>query len=86
MWVSLSPVLCWEANGIIANRTLEDLDAYYRSNPPLIVVNDPDAISAKRPLKYIEHEDEELQKNTKRSMMKAGAVVEVESSTVEYLE
>ncbi|KAB8069715.1 putative MFS sugar transporter [Aspergillus leporis] len=69
-----------------SNRTLEDLDAYYRSNPPLIVVNDPDAISAKRPLKYIEHEDEELQKNTKRSMMKAGAVVEVESSTVEYLE
>ncbi|GLA26509.1 hypothetical protein AnigIFM63326_003669 [Aspergillus niger] len=34
-----------------ANRTLEDLDAYYRSNPPLIVINDPDAISVKRPLK-----------------------------------
>ncbi|KAL2829594.1 hypothetical protein BJY01DRAFT_254946, partial [Aspergillus pseudoustus] len=48
-----------------ANRTLEDVDAYYRSNPPLIVVGDPDAISTKRPLKFIQHEDEELQKRAK---------------------
>ncbi|KAI9926195.1 hypothetical protein ASPWEDRAFT_43563 [Aspergillus wentii DTO 134E9] len=48
-----------------ANRTLEDVDAYYRSNPPLIVVGDPDAISTKRPLKFIQHEDEEVQRNAK---------------------
>ncbi|RAQ54650.1 hypothetical protein AFGD_003823 [Aspergillus flavus] len=34
-----------------ANRTLEDIDAC-----------DPDAISVKRPLKYIEHEDHEMKK------------------------
>ncbi|KAK9321833.1 sugar transporter [Lipomyces orientalis] len=43
-----------------SNRTLEDMDAYYRTNPSLIVIGDPDAISAKRPLKFIQHEDEEL--------------------------
>jgi hypothetical protein len=32
------------------------MDAYYRSNPPLIVTTDPDAVSRKRPQKYIEHE------------------------------
>ena len=46
-----------------ANRSLEDIDAYYRSNPGLIVVNDPDAICVKRPMKYILHEQEEVQKN-----------------------
>ncbi|KAB8277247.1 general substrate transporter [Aspergillus minisclerotigenes] len=45
-----------------ANRTLEDIDAYYRSNPSLIVIKDPDAISVKRPLKHIEHEDHEMKK------------------------
>ncbi|KAH8434473.1 sugar porter family MFS transporter [Aspergillus melleus] len=50
-----------------ANRTLEDIDAYYRSNPPLIVVGDPDAVSTKRPLRFIEHEDAEVQRNAKQS-------------------
>lgn len=53
------------ANDCQANRTLEDVDAYYRTNPPLIVVCDPDAVSAKRPLKYIQHEDEEIQRKAK---------------------
>ncbi|KAL4863064.1 hypothetical protein BDV12DRAFT_177979 [Aspergillus spectabilis] len=48
-----------------SNRTLEDLDAYYRTNPSPIVIGDPDATSVKRPLKYIQHEDEELQKHGK---------------------
>ncbi|KAJ5408032.1 Major facilitator superfamily domain general substrate transporter [Penicillium cosmopolitanum] len=48
-----------------ANRTLEDMDAYYRSDPSLIVAGDPDAISTKRPVQYICHEDEEIQKNAK---------------------
>lgn len=33
----------------IANRSLEDLDEYYRTNPSLIVVKDPHAISTKMP-------------------------------------
>lgn len=47
---------------VIANRTLEDVDAYYRSNPSLLVTKDPDATSVKRPLRYIQHEDHEMQK------------------------
>lgn len=41
------------------------MDAYFRSNPSLIVTTDKDAISTKRPAKYIEHENEEIQKNKK---------------------
>ncbi|KAJ5858027.1 hypothetical protein N7455_008921 [Penicillium solitum] len=59
-----------------ANRRLEDIDAYYRSNPPLIVAGDADAISTKRPLQFIYHEDEEVQKNAK----------EVATGAVEYEE
>ena len=46
-----------------ANRTLEDLDDYYRSNPALIVTNDPDAICVKRPQKFIDREEEEIRRN-----------------------
>ncbi|KAL4767646.1 hypothetical protein BDW60DRAFT_226402 [Aspergillus nidulans var. acristatus] len=50
-----------------ANRTLEDIDSYFRSNPPLLVTRDPDAISAKRPLKYVQREDEEIQRRMKEA-------------------
>jgi hypothetical protein len=43
-----------------ASRTLEDLDAYFRSDPSLFVFRDKDAISSTRPLKYIERENEEV--------------------------
>ncbi|KAJ6178201.1 hypothetical protein N7519_008662 [Penicillium mononematosum] len=51
-----------------ANRTLEEMDAYYRSNPPLIVTGDADVISTKRPLHFVYHEDEEVQKNAKEAI------------------
>lgn len=41
-------------------RTLEDLDMYFRSDPSLIVIKDKDAISSKRPLKYIEKDNAEM--------------------------
>lgn len=42
-----------------ADRTLEDLDAYFRENPPVLVFRDKDVTSSKRPAKYIEaHEDQ----------------------------
>ena len=44
------------------------MDAYYRSNPPLIVAGDADAISTKRPLQFIYHEDEEVEKNAKEAL------------------
>lgn len=46
----------------LANRSLEDIDAYYRSNPSLIVTTDADAISRKRPQRDIDREDEELER------------------------
>ncbi|GAB1209741.1 hypothetical protein APSETT445_008522 [Aspergillus pseudonomiae] len=55
------------ADQTAANRTLEDVDAYYRSNPPLIVAGDSDATSTKRPLRFIQHEDSEVQRRTKRT-------------------
>ena len=45
-----------------ANRSLEDMDEYYRSNPPLIVTKDPDAIRRRRPQKYIQREEEEIER------------------------
>lgn len=45
-----------------ANRSLEDIDAYYRTKPSLIVVGDRDAISRGRPQKYIDHEEEEIKR------------------------
>ncbi|GAB1215098.1 hypothetical protein ATERTT37_004281 [Aspergillus terreus] len=66
-----------------ANRTLEDVDAYYRTNPPLIVVRDPDAISTKRPLKYIQHEDEEIQRKAKDQGARKG---EVHAGFVEHIQ
>jgi hypothetical protein len=59
-----------------ANRSLEDIDAYYRSNPSLIVTKDPDAICRARPQKYIEHEDEEVRRTAKDKAM--GQPVEAE--------
>lgn len=40
-----------------AARTLEDLDAYYRTSPPLLVFRDKDVTSSKRPAKYAEAEE-----------------------------
>ncbi|KAI0421698.1 general substrate transporter [Xylaria grammica] len=43
-----------------ANRTLEDLDFYYRSNPSLIVTTNRAVTSSKRPQEYINREQEEM--------------------------
>ena len=47
---------------LTANRSLEDIDAYYRDNPSLIVAKDPDTISYRRPSKYIEKENIEIER------------------------
>ena len=41
-----------------AGRSLEDIDDYYRNNPPLLVWRDADAKRSGRPEKYIEKERE----------------------------
>ncbi|KAF4951890.1 hypothetical protein FSARC_12783 [Fusarium sarcochroum] len=50
-----------------ANRTLEDLDEYYRNNPSLVVTQDPDAICSNRPLKYVEKEKTHLRRAARAS-------------------
>lgn len=47
-----------------AGRTLEDLDEYYRTSPPLLVFRDKDAIISRRPEKYVEHEQEAIRRNS----------------------
>ena len=47
-----------------ADRTLEDIDAYYRESPPLLVFRDKDVISSKRPAKYAEREREEIRRHS----------------------
>ncbi|KAL4922300.1 general substrate transporter [Aspergillus aurantiobrunneus] len=46
-----------------AGRTLEDIDEYYRTNPPLLVFRDKEAISLKRPERYRIKEEEVIRKN-----------------------
>ncbi|GAM89376.1 hypothetical protein ANO11243_074130 [Dothideomycetidae sp. 11243] len=47
-----------------AGRTLEDLDGYFRSKPSVLVFRDKEATSSTRPEKYIEHEQEEIRRNS----------------------
>ncbi|KAH6662791.1 general substrate transporter [Halenospora varia] len=45
-----------------AGRTLEDLDAYYRTSPPLLVFRDKEVISSKRPQHFLMVEEEEVRR------------------------
>ncbi|KAJ4057359.1 hypothetical protein NW761_003036 [Fusarium oxysporum] len=45
-----------------ANRKLEDMDDYFRENPSVMVIRDNDAIATKRPEKYIQREQEDIQR------------------------
>lgn len=44
-----------------SDRTLEDLDAFYRDNPPLIVVGHKDSTSRRRPAKYAEWQNRDIE-------------------------
>lgn len=47
-----------------ADRTLEDLDRLFRDGIGIFVYKDKDAISPKRPQKYIDHEQVEVRRNS----------------------
>lgn len=68
-------------NAIAANRTLEDLDEYYRNNPPLIVTGDKDVTSSKRPLEYIEREETHRRRVARASGDVGNGGVVVDKST-----
>lgn len=45
-----------------AGRTLEDLDAYFHENPPLLVFRDKDVTMSTRPAKYIAKEEDNVRR------------------------
>lgn len=45
-------------------RTLEDIDRYFMDQPSLLVFRDRDAISRKRPQKYIDNEEVQVRRNS----------------------
>jgi hypothetical protein len=47
-----------------ADRSLEDVDRFFQENHNVLIFRDADAISSKRPLKYVEHEREEVRRNS----------------------
>lgn len=47
-----------------AGRTLEDMDRFFREDPPLFVNFDKDACRKRRPEKYIEHEQHEVRRHS----------------------
>ncbi|KAK9420281.1 putative General substrate transporter [Seiridium unicorne] len=47
-----------------ADRSLEDVDRFFQDNQDVLIFRDPDAKSSKRPQKYIEHEKEEVRRNS----------------------
>jgi hypothetical protein len=47
-----------------ADRSLEDIDRFFLENQKVFIFKDPDAKSSKRPERYIEHEREEVRRNS----------------------
>lgn len=47
-----------------AGRTLEDLDSYFRDQPGLLVFGDKSATSSKRPIEFIEREEQEVRRQS----------------------
>ena len=47
-----------------SDRTLEDIDRFFRDNQRIFVHTDPNAKQSKRPLAYIEHEQREIHRNS----------------------
>jgi hypothetical protein len=47
-----------------ADRTLEDIDRFFRSNHDVLVFRHEDAISSKRPAAYRLHEEDEVRRNS----------------------
>lgn len=47
-----------------ADRSLEDIDRMYRENPKLLVFRDKSITSSKRPVEYVQHEQEQVRRNS----------------------
>jgi Sugar (and other) transporter len=47
-----------------ADRSLEDIDRMYRENPKLLVFRDKTITSSKRPMEYVQHEQEQVRRHS----------------------
>ena len=47
-----------------SDRTLEDIDRFFRENQHVFVHRDPNAVQSKRPQAYVEHEQREMHRNS----------------------
>ena len=69
-----------------ADRTLEDLDRLFRENHDILVFRHKDVISTKRPLAYIEHEEDEVRRNSSVNPAQALQAARNKSNATEYTE
>ena len=60
-----------------AGRSLEDLDRFFREDPPLLVFRDKDAVSKHRPQKYIEHEIQQVRRHSSVGSVSAKTAAEL---------
>ncbi|KAF2192596.1 general substrate transporter [Zopfia rhizophila CBS 207.26] len=67
-----------------AGRTLEDIDRFFAGHAPLLVFRYKEAIASKRPERFIEHEQEEVRRNS--SVVPADARAAVEAHRTAELE
>ncbi|KAI0838875.1 general substrate transporter [Hypoxylon sp. FL0890] len=57
-----------------ANRTLEDLDAFYRDNPPLVLHRDRDSTSVRRPERFIQAQGRDIEEAT-NNLRRRGSIL-----------
>ncbi|KAL9053292.1 MAG: hypothetical protein Q9162_004843 [Coniocarpon cinnabarinum] len=60
-----------------AGRTLEDLDRFFREDPPLLVFRDKAATSKHRPDKYLAHEQQEVRRHSSVGSVSAKTAAEL---------
>ncbi|KAI0123036.1 general substrate transporter [Xylariales sp. AK1849] len=58
-----------------ADRSLEDVDRFFRENHDILIFRDKDAKSSKRPQKYIDYERDEVRRNSSAHPADAQAVL-----------
>ncbi|KAI0537060.1 sugar transporter [Xylaria digitata] len=76
IWAVLNFVMLpiiWAFFPETANRSLEELDAYYRENPPLLVIKDKDATSVSRPQKFAIVHSRDIEEAVRVSLRKRSA-------------
>lgn len=64
IWTVMNAVflpIIWLFYPETANRSLEDLDAYYRDNPPLFLYSDRDSTSVSRPERFIRAQGRDIE-------------------------